>query len=235
MGVQYTMPATEYHGFSCQFRTFRFSSSYTCFFFFFFIHLFYCFSLDNVFSYFSSSLSHSLFLAFSLNTHRTAHTRNALREITAIKIRRETKRDRWLSKILMELQWKDRNLSQGPVTRRYGPDPRPDYRAIVCIIFQLSRLPSNFIGFVSRFSHSTNIFRLFETRKRHFHLNKISCAISFFRFDREKWSRSGRFPRIISIFCTISNSSSHLHRDNNTITSILSNGGVEENEFPSRK
>lgn len=136
MGVQYTMQATEYHGFSCQFRSFRFSSSYTCSFFFFLFIYFIAFLSTTCFPislplFLSLSLSHSLFLAFSLNTHRTAHTRNALREITAIKIRRETKRDRWLSKILMELQWKDRNLSQGPVTRRYDPDPRPDYRAIV--------------------------------------------------------------------------------------------------------
>lgn len=136
-------------------------------------------------------LSLSLILSFShslqAHTHRTAHTRNALREITAIKIRRETKRDRWLSKILMELQWKDRNLSQGPVTRRYGPDPRPEYRAILS--FSNSRQASNFIGFFRFAIFSKLFFRLFETRKRRFSL-KIKFPVRFRSaiLDREKWS-----------------------------------------------
>lgn len=191
MGVQYTMQATEYHGFSCQFRTFRFSSSYTSFFFFYsFILL--LFSRQRVFSIsLPFFLSLSLILSFShslqAHTHRTAHTRNALREITAIKIRRETKRDRWLSKILMELQWKDRNLSQGPVTRRYGPDPRPEYRAILS--FSNSRQASNFIGFFRFAIFSKLFFRLFETRKRRFSL-KIKFPVRFRSaiLDREKWS-----------------------------------------------
>lgn len=232
MGVQYTMQATEYHGFSCQFRTFRFSSSYTSFFFFYsFILL--LFSRQRVFSIsLPFFLSLSLILSFShslqAHTHRTAHTRNALREITAIKIRRETKRDRWLSKILMELQWKDRNLSQGPVTRRYGPDPRPEYRAILS--FSNSRQASNFIGFFRFAIFSKLFFRLFETRKRRFSL-KIKFPVRFRSaiLDREKWSAWFRWSfssNHLYFFCTISNSSSHLHRDNNTITRILSNGGV---------
>lgn len=232
MGVQYTMQATEYHGFSCQFRTFRFSSSYTSFFFFYsFILL--LFSRQRVFSIsLPFFLSLSLILSFShslqAHTHRTAHTRNALREITAIKIRRETKRDRWLSKILMELQWKDRNLSQGPVTRRYGPDPRPEYRAILS--FSNSRQASNFISFFRFAIFSKLFFRLFETRKRRFSL-KIKFPVRFRSaiLDREKWSAWFRWSfssNHLYFFCTISNSSSHLHRDNNTITRILSNGGV---------
>lgn len=213
----------------------RFDSPRVTLLFFFFIHLFYCFSLDNVFSLFlflSFSLFLSLILSFShslqAHTHRTAHTRNALREITAIKIRRETKRDRWLSKILMELQWKDRNLSQGPVTRRYGPDPRPEYRAILS--FSNSRQASNFISFFRFAIFSKLFFRLFETRKRRFSL-KIKFPVRFRSaiLDREKWSAWFRWSfssNHLYFFCTISNSSSHLHRDNNTITRILSNGGV---------